>query len=313
MMMKKFLLGLLAATSLSLPAEAATYSRTTTGLLFDIDTRGYSGVTVGIGGTATGTTAVVEATSDPTGNGTWYTILCTPLDGSGGPTTNVNTVGKGYVCPVPAPRMRLRLTAISSGTYSVAENYVGLGVASAAGGSSGGGGGATTIADGADVAEGATTQTPCSSAATACSNGQRLSKIEQTLEDTTTPSAVKSVAVTTGGATPYHATTAASANSTLISTGAHTLYTLSLTGLNTTAGWLRLYDTAGAPTCSSATGAVHSYLVIGSATQQGGQVVPLPAHGEAFSNGLAYCFTGGSADTDNTSGPAGVMINLSYK
>jgi len=120
-------------------------------------------------------------------------------------------------------------------------------------------------------------------------------------------------AVTTGGATPYHLITANTTNSTLISTGAHTLYDLELTGLNTSAGYLRLYDSASAPTCSSATGAVKTLLVIGSATQQGGIIVPLPPQGVAFVNGLAYCFTGGPTDTDNTAGPAGALINLDYK
>lgn len=120
-------------------------------------------------------------------------------------------------------------------------------------------------------------------------------------------------AITTGGATPYHLITAASTNSTLISTGAHTLLSLQLSGLNATAGWLRAYDLAAAPTCSSSTGAVHSWPVIGSATQQGGLIIALPAQGEAYLLGLAFCFTGGSADTDNTSGPSGVSINASYK
>jgi hypothetical protein len=99
----------------------------------------------------------------------------------------------------------------------------------------------------------------------------------------------------------------------LVSTGAHTLYTLNLTGLNTTAAYVRVYDTATAPTCSSATGAVHSFLVLGSATAQGGLNYPLPAQGEAYANGLAFCITGGAADTDNTSAVAGVIVNGTYK
>lgn len=118
---------------------------------------------------------------------------------------------------------------------------------------------------------------------------------------------------TTASSTPYHYTSAASTNSTLVSTGAHTLYALTITGLNTTAAYVRLYDSAAAPTCSSATGAVHSYLVIGSATTQGGLVVPIGAAGEAYLNGLGFCITGGPTDTDNTAAVAGVLVNASYK
>lgn len=124
---------------------------------------------------------------------------------------------------------------------------------------------------------------------------------------------VSVTAVTTGGATPYHFITTASTNATLISTGAHTLYSLTVTGLNATAGYVRIYDLAGAPTCSSSTGAVHTYPVIGSATQQGGMIIPLPSQGELYANGIGFCATGGSADNDNTSGPSGIVINASYK
>lgn len=124
---------------------------------------------------------------------------------------------------------------------------------------------------------------------------------------------VSVTAVTTGGATPYHFITTASTNATLISTGAHTLYSLTVTGLNSTAGYVRIYDLAGAPTCSSSTGAVHTYPVIGSATQQGGMIIPLPSQGELYANGIGFCATGGSADNDNTSGPSGIVINASYK
>ena len=120
-------------------------------------------------------------------------------------------------------------------------------------------------------------------------------------------------ALATGGALPYHYISTASTNSTLISTGAHTLYDLQITGLNTVAAYVRIYDTAGAPTCSSATGASHTYLVIGSATAQGGMVVPIPSQGEAYVNGLAFCITGGSADTDNTNAPVGVIVNAAFK
>lgn len=121
-------------------------------------------------------------------------------------------------------------------------------------------------------------------------------------------------AVTTGGASPFHLITAASTNSTLVATGARTLYALSVSGFNTTAGWLKVFDAASAPAnCGATATPVHSYPVIGSATVQGGMNVPIPTSGEAYASGIAYCFVGGSADNDNSAGPAGVAINGTYK
>lgn len=124
---------------------------------------------------------------------------------------------------------------------------------------------------------------------------------------------VRPLAITIGGATPYHYISVASTNSTLVSTGAHTLYTLIVHGLNTTAGYVRLYDSGAAPTCSSATGAVMTLAVVATSGNEGGEPLPIPPQGIAFSNGLAFCITGGAADTDNTSAPTGIIIAAAYK
>jgi hypothetical protein len=119
---------------------------------------------------------------------------------------------------------------------------------------------------------------------------------------------------TTGGATWFHAISTASTNSTLLATGPHTLYGFVLTGVNTTQGNWRFYDSATAPACSSATGAVSSIPVVAPSTGgQGGLIVPIPAQGVKFLNGIAWCVTGGSADNDNTSAPVGVTGNGFYQ
>jgi hypothetical protein len=118
--------------------------------------------------------------------------------------------------------------------------------------------------------------------------------------------------VTTGGATPYHYISTATTNATLVSTGAHTLYAFSATGLNTTAGYVRVADSASTPNCATAT-FIYSFGVIGSATVLGGQNFPIPAQGIAITNGLAFCITLNPADTDNTAGPAGIIVNAAYK
>jgi hypothetical protein len=117
---------------------------------------------------------------------------------------------------------------------------------------------------------------------------------------------------TTGGATPYHLASAATTNSTLISTGAHSLYNLSVINTTATLYYLRVYDQAAAPTCSSATGAVHSYPIPASTTGAG-FTFNLGAPGEAYALGIGFCITGGGADTDVTSAATGVYLNLSYK
>jgi hypothetical protein len=123
---------------------------------------------------------------------------------------------------------------------------------------------------------------------------------------------VKSLA--TGGATPFHLISAATTNSTLISAGLHTLYTLNVTGLVATTGVLKVFDLATAPaSCGATATPVHSFPVIGSTTVLGGQNYPLPAQGEAYLNGLAICFVGAVADNDNSVGPAGFAINVTYK
>jgi hypothetical protein len=130
----------------------------------------------------------------------------------------------------------------------------------------------------------------------------------------TNPVTTNVAAATTGGCTPYHLAggTAASTNSTNIKASAGTL--CHLVAINTTATlyYLRLYNLASAPTCSSATGAVHTYPIPASTTGAG-FTIPIGAFGEAYSTGIGFCVTGGGSDTDNTSAATGIYIEGSYK
>jgi len=122
-------------------------------------------------------------------------------------------------------------------------------------------------------------------------------------------------AATTGGVTGYGLQTGASTNSTLVSTGAHTLLGINLINTSTTIYYLRMYDASGAPTCSSATGFTRTWPVPPAAASggAGGIAVHLPIQGVAFANGLGFCVTGGPSSTDNTNAATGVFINLDYK
>lgn len=196
--------------------------------------------------------------------------------------------------------------------------------------SAGGGGGAVTIANGADVALGSTTDSVCGTPTGTCTL-EALTKfvanavnsaipagtnligkvgIDQTTPGTT--NAVQPISGATGGATPYHFVTTASTNSQNIkAAAAGTLYTISAVNFSATASYLRIYDQAAAPTCSSATGAVHSYGI--PASTSGAGISISIAVGELYANGIGYCVTGASADTDNSNGQAGITINASFK
>lgn len=137
--------------------------------------------------------------------------------------------------------------------------------------------------------------------------------IDQTTPGTT--NAIVSTATTTQGLTPYGLQTAASTNSTLVSTGAHTLKGMYLESSSTTVMYLRMYDTAGAPTCSSSTGFIRSFAIPPAASSGliGGVMIPLPPEGVAYSSGISFCVTGGASNTDNTNATTGGLVNLDYK
>lgn len=122
-------------------------------------------------------------------------------------------------------------------------------------------------------------------------------------------------ATTTGGCTPYHLPggSGASNNATAIKASAGaTLCSMQVENTTATIYYLRLYDTASSPTCSSATGAVGSWPIPAS-TLTGGISLNLGPYGLAFANGIGFCITGGGADTDNTNAATGVWLNASYK
>lgn len=189
-------------------------------------------------------------------------------------------------------------------------------------GSGGGGGGAVTIANGADVTQGAIADSAWVSgsgteiallkaiAGAALSTSPSPVKIDQTTPGTT--NAVQSIAGTTGGATAYHVIAAASDNHVVIKAGAGTVYTITGTSIHTTYQYVRLYDaTTGFNGCNSATNLKAGYIIPG-ATTGGGGTFSLPV-GLAFATGISICITGAFSDTDTTNATASVLsINVAY-
>jgi len=123
---------------------------------------------------------------------------------------------------------------------------------------------------------------------------------------------VNLAATTIGGCTPGVFRSAATTNSTNIKASAGTLCSLTISNIAaSTVYYLRLYDSASAPTCSSGTGEVGAFAATAGAT------APLAApslgqFGLKFANGIAWCLTGGNASTDNTAAATGVTVNYSY-
>jgi hypothetical protein len=133
--------------------------------------------------------------------------------------------------------------------------------------------------------------------------------IDQTTPGTT--NAVQTIAGTTGGATPYTYDSAASNNSTSMKASAGNLYNITAVNTTGTLYYLRIYDTASGPTCSSATGLKLKYPIPASATGNGLSVTV--NQGIAFSTGIGFCITAGSASNDNTSAATGVFLSAAYK
>jgi len=121
---------------------------------------------------------------------------------------------------------------------------------------------------------------------------------------------VQPIAGAAGGATPVSVISAASTNSTSVKGSAGTLYSVTLVNTTATLYYLRLYNSAAAPTCSSATGYVAT-IPVPASTTGAGVVIPLSV-GAAFSTGIGYCITGGPTSTDNTNAAVGIYGMLSY-
>lgn len=121
------------------------------------------------------------------------------------------------------------------------------------------------------------------------------------------------VVMPTAGLTHFDAADA-STNSTNVLNAAGTVYHYSLSNTTTTIYYLRMYNSASAPTCSSATGFVESIPIppAGAAGQAGGRERIMNI-GQAFTTGISYCITASSGSTANDAAAAGVFVTILYK
>lgn len=166
--------------------------------------------------------------------------------------------------------------------------------------------------------------TPCASSVTACDIDARLAHIEA-IGESTAASSVK-VDQTTDGTTNAvapHPTTGmgctlsgtistASTNATNVKASAGTVCGGHAVNTTATVAYIRWYNLASAPTCSSATGFVATTPVPANSSGNG-LLLDFGPFGAAFATGIGFCITGGGSSTDNTSAVAGVYVNATYK
>jgi hypothetical protein len=120
---------------------------------------------------------------------------------------------------------------------------------------------------------------------------------------------------TTNGLTPYRSlpTGATNQDSTVVKSSAGTLFGIQASSIASSAVWLKLYDTATAPTSSSTP--IKTILIPANTTSANGagNNLNLSTMGIKFSNGIAFRVSTGIADSDATAVTTGQLaINFDY-
>lgn len=187
--------------------------------------------------------------------------------------------------------------------------------------SGGGSGGAVTIADGANVVEGTTTDAACSTDNGTCTIdavvkriAQRLTTINSTLGTPmqATGGTVGLVAQTTGGVTTTSLKVANNTTSVAVCASACTLYAIYAQNNSATIAYLKTYNAAqGSTTCGSGTPV--DRIMIPANSNGAGVVIPIAAgFGAAYGTALTTCVTTGYADNDTTAPAASVYLISAY-
>ena len=125
---------------------------------------------------------------------------------------------------------------------------------------------------------------------------------------TAAPLPVAAYPVAGTGLTVHRKTSAASANATNVKASAGVLHKLIVTNSNTSARYLKFYNSGSAPTAGS--GAPHFDLMI---PGSGGVVADFGPQGLAFSSGIGYTMTTGATDSDTGAVAADeIKLTLGY-
>lgn len=116
---------------------------------------------------------------------------------------------------------------------------------------------------------------------------------------------------TTYSAAACFLSSAATTNATNCKGSAGNVYGFRAVNTTSTLYYLRMYNTAAAPTCSSATGFVETIPIPASTTGAG--IVSMPSVPVGYATGIGFCLTAGSSSTDNTAAATGVFLTVIYK
>lgn len=108
------------------------------------------------------------------------------------------------------------------------------------------------------------------------------------------------------GLTSGHVISAATTNSAVI-TGNRRVYKIDAFNTNAATAYLKLYNSAAAPTCNTAT-VLRTYPLV-----QNIQVDLDFPQGLAFPLGIGMCITAAIADNDNTAATTGIAVNFAYR
>jgi hypothetical protein len=257
------------------------------------------------GSTTSGQSGVLQLGAVTTAAPTYTTAQSSPIslqtDGSQRvAVTNTVTVGSHAVTNAGTFATQSAITAASG---SIASGAIASGaVASGA------------VVDGAVVTMGA--KTDAKSTATDTTSVSEMSVLKQISASVQAPpSQAPTPSAASGDAlTECVVLSAASTNSTACKASAGNLYSYELYNTTTTVYYLRLYNLAAGPTCSSATGFIRSIPIPPAAAAGGvGGMVSNGTFGVAYSTGIAYCLTGGSSSTDNTNAATGIFGSIKVK
>lgn len=116
---------------------------------------------------------------------------------------------------------------------------------------------------------------------------------------------------TNSGTSNFSLIAANSTNSTNVKNAPGVITEISVYNNSATIGYLKLYNSASAPTCGSGT-PVGRYMIPASTSGAGSNVnIPL---GKAFSTGIGFCITAAIGDSDTTAVAANAyIVNMTYK
>jgi hypothetical protein len=125
---------------------------------------------------------------------------------------------------------------------------------------------------------------------------------------------VSPAAAATGGASPSSAIAPATPAGVNLKASAGTVYDIHIGNIGSAAAWVKVYDSASAPTCGSGTPVGRHIIPANSAAANGsGNDIVFPL-GKAFASGIGYCVTALLPDADTTALTANtVAVNFDWK